>query len=111
MNMDEEIKEIACKLRQYRELHNITREQFCEKANQNVEYWGTIERGERNISLGKLLEVCRAFRLDPSEVLPKREDGEDTSAELRIVEERIRGYSKKQLTVLLKFMEEILPHV
>ena len=43
---DEKVAKIAAKLRKIRELKNLTREQFCERLGENVEYWGKIERGE-----------------------------------------------------------------
>lgn len=111
MNTDAKIKAIAAKLRHYRELNNITREQFCEKTDQNVEYWGTIERGERNISLGKLLDVCAAYDIDPATLLPAAQEQEDSAAERAEIERRLPQCSKKQLSILLKFMDEILPNV
>lgn len=111
MNTDAKIKAIAAKLRHYRELNNITREQFCEKTDQNVEYWGTIERGERNISLGKLLDVCAAYEIDPASLLPSMHGQENTTAERAEIERRLPQYTKKQLSILVKFMDEILPNI
>ncbi len=111
MNTDAEIKEIAYKLRRYRELHNITREEFCEKTNQNVEYWGTIERGERNISLNKLIEVCRAYNIDAAELIDGLSTDEDNTCEIRTITDRLGDYNAKQLALLIKFMDEILPNV
>ena len=111
MDVNEMIREIAYRIRKYRELHHITREEFCEKTGQNVEYWGTIERGERNISLNKLIEVCITYDIDISEFVRITPVEEDNSREIRAITEKLSGYSAKQLAVLTKFMDEILPNI
>ena len=69
MNIDDEIKKIAFRLRRFREENHMTREEFCEKTGDNVEYWGCIERGTRNISLRKLINVCRTFHISVGEFI------------------------------------------
>ena len=66
---DEKVAEIAARLRKIHELKNLTREQFCERLGENVEYWGKSERGEQTISLGKLLQVCEVYHIRIEEII------------------------------------------
>lgn len=75
---DEKVAKIAAKLRKIRELKNLTREQFCERLGENVEYWGKIERGEQTISLGKLLQVCEVYHIRIEEIITLDFQEQDT---------------------------------
>lgn len=107
-NIDEQIKNIAVKLRKIRELKGLTREQFCEPLEENVEYWGMIERGEQPISLVKLLQVCETYSIPLESVVDSEyQNADDTLIKEDILEllEQCKG---KQLEIIRKFISEIV---
>lgn len=53
----------------YRTAAGLTQEQAATLAGLNVGYFGTVERGEKNISLLNILDVCRALKVPPSRLL------------------------------------------
>lgn len=108
---EDAIKAIGQRLRGFRELNGLTREQFCEKLEIDSYHWGTIERGERNISLQRLLQVCDVFGVDVQQFLPPPTAEQDTTAEVAQVAALLHGLNKKQLLVVQKFIAEIVPHI
>ena len=49
---------IGARVREMREMNNMTMEVLAEKVDLSIAYIGLIERGERTPSLGKLVEIC-----------------------------------------------------
>ena len=106
--MEEQIKNIAIKLRKIRELKGLTREKFCEPLGENSEYWGLIERGEQPISLVKLLQVCETYNIPVESVIDleyQREDDSLIKAEIVELLDQCKG---KQLEIIKKFINEIV---
>ena len=52
------------------ELH-LTQEELAEKAGLDVTYVGSIERGERNVSLGNIIALAQALMISPNELIPQ----------------------------------------
>ncbi len=107
-NIDDQIKNIAIKLRKIREFKGLTRDKFCEPLGENSEYWGLIERGEQPISLVKLLQVCETYGISLESVvdLEPQNAVDDTQIKEDILKllEQCKG---KQLEVIKKFINEI----
>ncbi len=108
--VDALMKQIAVKIRKIRELRHMTRDQFCGELgdNWNTEYWGTVERGERNISLQKLLEICLTYNI-PIESLAEFSVDKAYNAQ---VKNEVHGLideidSSKQLEIIKKFITDI----
>ena len=62
-------------LRRYRERRRISQEAFAEILGVHRTYMGSVERGERNLTLRTLERLANAVELDPLELLrtaPKR---------------------------------------
>lgn len=107
----EEIRAIGQKLREFRELNNMTREQFCEKLEIDSYHWGTIERGERNISLQRLLQVGKVFNVDIRQFLPQTPIEQDNAIEIAEIASLLESLSQKQLLIVKKFIGDIAPHI
>lgn len=56
-------------LRAYRIAAGMTQEQLAEAADLHVGFLGSVERGEKNISLLNIVELARAVQATPSELL------------------------------------------
>ena len=112
MNIDDEIKKIAFRLRRFREKNNMSREEFCEKTGDNVEYWGCIERGTRSISLKKLINVCRTFHISASEFIDGKSNKNSYEVKKQLILVEFQCYIQENQQELtnegyeITFMEE-----
>lgn len=59
---------IGLAFRNYREGAGLSQEQLSFKANLHRTYIGSIERGERNVSLINIITLCKALKIKPSEL-------------------------------------------
>jgi transcriptional regulator with XRE-family HTH domain len=53
----------------YRVACGMTQEQLAEAAGLHPGYLGTVERGEKNISLQNIIALCRALDVPPSALI------------------------------------------
>lgn len=58
----------AVRLRRY--LMKVSQEQLAEKAGIHPTYLGSVERGERNISLENIVAISRALKCSPKDLMP-----------------------------------------
>lgn len=61
-------------LRSYREALGLSQEQLSFKANLHRTYVGSVERGERNLSLVNIIALCKALKVKPSELFRNLDD-------------------------------------
>lgn len=62
-------QQLGRRLRQLRRLAGLTQEQVARRARVETKYYGSVERGERNISLATLERLARAYGREPFELL------------------------------------------
>jgi transcriptional regulator with XRE-family HTH domain len=67
-------EKIGLALRHYREEAKLSQEQLSFKANLHRTYIGSVERGERNISLINIIALCKALNVKPSELFKNFDD-------------------------------------
>ena len=106
-DMEEKIKEIAFKLRKIRELKGMSREKFCKPLGENSEYWGMIERGEQNISLLKLLQVCQTYNILIEDIVDLEYETQDDIALRKDIAELLEDCKGRQLEAIKKFVQDI----
>ena len=56
-------------VRARREKLGFSQEQLAELAGMHRTYVGSIERGERNVSLENIVKLCKALRIKPSSLM------------------------------------------
>ena len=56
-------------LKAYRLAAGMTQEDLATAAGLHVGYLGTVERGEKNISLLKIMAICQALDIAPSHLV------------------------------------------
>lgn len=61
--------EFGARVRRHRQAREWTQEQLAEAAAMHWTYVGSVERGERNISLHNILRLASALGLDASDLL------------------------------------------
>jgi transcriptional regulator with XRE-family HTH domain len=78
MNLDEQtfLRELGSRIRSRREERGWTQEQLGEQCDLHRTFIGSVERGERNISILNLREIARALRV-PLPVLLSAGQSED----------------------------------
>ena len=64
----------ARNLRKVREARCISQEALADLAGLHRTYVGSVERGERNISIDNIDRLAKALNLDPAELLKRNEN-------------------------------------
>ena len=50
----------------------MTQEELAEKADLHPTYVGSVERGERNISLENIIAIAQALKCSPKDLMPEK---------------------------------------
>ena len=58
-------------VKQLRKQRGLSQEKLAAQAGIHRNFWGSIERGERDVSLSSLLKIAQALEIRPSELLKK----------------------------------------
>jgi transcriptional regulator with XRE-family HTH domain len=64
MTTDERMVAFGKRVREVRKAKGISQEKLAEMAGIDRSYMGNIERGEKNITLKKIYEICDALQID-----------------------------------------------
>ena len=64
MTTDERMVAFGKRVREVRKVRGISQEKLAEMAGIDRSYMGNIERGEKNITLKKIYEICDALQID-----------------------------------------------
>lgn len=71
------IEIVSKNIRYYRNKLGISQEKLAELSNLHRTYIGSVERGERNLSLNNIEKIARALKISPYKLL-KGEDFDKT---------------------------------
>lgn len=69
MAKDERMVAFGKKMREIRKNKGISQEKLAEMAGIDRSYMGNIERGEKNITLKKVYEICDALDIDIKQIV------------------------------------------
>lgn len=94
--------EFGKRLKTKRQELGFTQEQLAEKAGLTYSYVGSIERGERNVSLGNIVALALALMLSPKDLMPNFQQTEKVQAKAelgrRLKSKRLElGFTQEQL--------------
>lgn len=59
---------VGARIRQLRKAAGLTQERLARKAGMDYKYLGSVERGERNVTLESLERIVRALGVEPYEL-------------------------------------------
>jgi transcriptional regulator with XRE-family HTH domain len=66
---DEAAREFGARVRQAREARGLSQESLADEAGLHRTYVGSVERGERNVSLINILRLADALKVAPGKLL------------------------------------------
>lgn len=69
MTTDERIVAFGQRVREVRKTKGISQEKLAELAGIDRSYMGNIERGEKNVTLKKVYEICDALRVNVHDLI------------------------------------------
>lgn len=67
--MAPELKRFGRRVREFRQAAGLSQEELAARCGLHRTYIGGIERGERNVGVLNLIQIARALRVAPSELL------------------------------------------
>lgn len=67
--MNPDLKRFGRRVRELRQAAGLSQEELAERCGLHRTYVGGIERGERNVGVLNLLQLARALRVRPGELL------------------------------------------
>jgi transcriptional regulator with XRE-family HTH domain len=99
--------EFGKRLKTKRQELGFTQEQLAEKAGLTHSYLGSIERGERNVSLGNIVALAKALMISPQELIPNLEQQNQVQAKIELGKhlksKRLeRGWTQQELALKAK---------
>lgn len=102
---------ISQNIKKYRLLNSLTQEQLAEQLHLDAQYYSQLERGERNFTIEKIAAVCTIFHLGIDKIITIEppSPAADTDVLMEEVLAALEGLSYHQLTLLKKFVTEIIP--
>ena len=67
--MDDAKSQVGANIRRYRTKLGLSQEALADCCGLHRTYIGSVERGERNLSLDNIVKVARALQIQPSDLL------------------------------------------
>lgn len=104
---------IGIRIKQVRKKKGLTQEELAEKAGINASYMGTVERGERNISIETLEKIIRGLDMTPSDFFQFHEINienltNDNHYILEVVKSLLHNRSLEENKLILRVIQDIL---
>ena len=108
MDMDiEEIKYvIGQRLRHYRKIRFITQRELAAEIGVVPSYIADIERGQKGISIEKIVELCMWFNISVSDLIPleRRTKSKEKEYRIRNITDSLEGWEVERI----KFLEALI---
>lgn len=103
---------IAQNIKKYRLLNNLTQEELATELNLDTQYYAQLERGERNFTIEKIINVCNLFHIGIENIITiSSNNTSETQELLKQITTKMESLSYTQLLSLDKFIEDIVPYI
>ena len=97
-------------IKKYRLLNNMTQEQLAEILNLDAQYYSQLERGNRNFSIDKIVNICSTFQIGIEQIIEiELSSNEDISELLSSITIQLGALNYKQLFLVKKYIDLIIP--
>lgn len=67
--MDPDLRRLGRRIRELRAASGFSQEELADRAGLHRTYIGGVERGERNVGVLNLIQIARALKVAPGELL------------------------------------------
>ena len=105
-------KKISQNIKKYRLMHNMTQEDLAGKLYLDTQYYAQLERGERNFTIEKIIQICSIFRIGIEHIIEiDSPQSEDLSSLLDTIDTKLQTLNYTQLAFLDRFITEMLPFI
>lgn len=103
---------ISQNIKKYRLLNNMTQEALAEKLNLDTQYYAQLERGERNFTIEKIINLCSIFHIGIENIIEVNAAGdENTESMMDRLIPQLEKLSYTQLSAVERFINEIVPFI
>lgn len=100
---------ISQNITKYRLLNNMTHEALAGKLNLDTQYYAQLERGERNFTIEKLINLCSIFHIGIENIIEvNTAENENTKSMMNRLITELEKLSYTQLSVVERFINEII---
>jgi transcriptional regulator with XRE-family HTH domain len=65
------LRKFAMRVRTRREELDLSQREAARRAGIHYNYWGSVERAERNLAFHNIVKIARALRVDPGDLMRK----------------------------------------
>jgi len=102
-------KKFGRRIRQLRESMGLTQQQLASRVGMDYKYLGSVERGERNITIDNIQRIAEAFGVEPYQLFLFTWEG--LKPEEKVVEDKIKDILKRcsaeRKKLILRIIAEI----
>lgn len=103
---------ISQNIKKFRLINNLTQEELAGKLNLDTQYYAQLERGERNFTIEKIIHLCSIFHIGIEEIIEvETADSQNTDLLLKQLLTELQSLSYTQLSVVKKFVTDIIPYI
>lgn len=103
---------ISQNIKKYRLINNMTQEELAGKLNLDTQYYAQLERGERNFTIEKIIQLCSIFHIGIDEIIEiETTESENTDILMKRLTSELKNLSYTQLAIIEKFVTEIVPYM
>lgn len=103
---------ISQNIKKYRLLNHFTQEKIAELLDLDTQYYAQLERGERNFTIEKIIRLCTIFHVGIENIIEiTPAEKQDNTQMLQTLIPKLETLSCSQLSLVEKFITEIIPHV
>jgi len=105
---DSDREMIVNNIKKFRLIRNLTQQRLSEMVNMDTQYYAQIERGERNLTLDKLIDICRALNVHIEQVIEiDVAENEQSQEIIDRIHSMLSHYTDIQLLVIEKVIADI----
>ncbi len=104
---------ISNNIKKQRKISHLTQAEVAEKLALDTQYYAQLERGERNFTIEKIAILCGIFNVGIDKIIEVNNDEPPTEEMsekyIEMIKTKLKGLDLRQLKILNRYIDEILP--